>query len=187
MNLESSGMTDKGCVRDANEDRILLNPSLGLFAVCDGMGGHRRGEVAADIAIATMQYYLDASRDRFDVTWPFGYDFDLSIDANRLITAIRLANRQVWRHAEQSLECAGMGSTIAAVLVDGNSIVAGNAGDTRVYLRASDGLHGVVGDDAIRSILLSDPTPETCSRRLIETARTAGAPDNVSVVVLEYK
>jgi PPM family protein phosphatase len=252
MSFESHGISDPGCVRDGNEDRILLNPPLGLYAVCDGMGGHQRGELAADLAIATIQYYLDASRDRFDVSWPFGYNFDLSIDANRLTTAIRLANRQVWRHAEQSLECAGMGSTIAAVLVDGSSVVAGNAGDSRVYvlhdgkliqistddtmvgsmaargllsseqvrthpmrnvltqaagsqedldvhiaekalspgdrlLIASDGLHGVIEEDAIRSILLSTATPEACSRRLIDSARAAGAPDNVSVVVLEYR
>lgn len=252
MSLASHGLTHHGCVRDANEDRILLNPDLGLYAVCDGMGGHQKGELAADLALATMQYYLDASRDRFDVTWPFGYDFDLSIDANRLTTAIRLANRQVWRHAEQSLECAGMGSTIAAILVDDDSVVVGNAGDSRVYLLhgedlaqvstddtmvasmlsrgvlnseqvrthplrnvltqaagsqedlevhivektlvpgdrlliASDGLHGVAGEEAIRCMMMSAATPEACSAQLVQAALAAGAPDNVSVVILDYR
>ena len=55
---------------------------------------------------------------RTDVTWPFGYNFALSLDANRLATGIRLANRQVWRRSEEGPEFAGMGTTVAAVLID---------------------------------------------------------------------
>jgi PPM family protein phosphatase len=251
MGINACGQTDTGCVRAENEDRILVDTSLGLFLVCDGMGGHQHGEIAAELAVAAIKYSIDASRDRLDVSWPFGYDFDLSLDANRLITAIHLANRHVWRRAEQNLECAGMGTTIAAaLLIDGVAVI-GNVGDSRIYLYrkgeltqvtsddtmiatllkkgmlspgdaaahpmrnvltqaigsqenvevhlqeeglqagdifllCSDGLHGVIGAAAIRSILGGGDTLENGANRLISAARAAGAPDNVSAVLLQY-
>lgn len=132
--IEAHGISDVGCVRHENQDRILIDHALGLYIVADGMGGHRHGEVAAELAIATIRYYIESSKDRFDVSWPFGYNFDQSIDANRISTAIRLANRQVWRHAEQGPEFAGMGTTVAAVLINDGQAVVANVGDSRVYL-----------------------------------------------------
>src|SRR5262245_53965163 len=131
--IESYGLSDAGCVRQENQDRILTNHSLNLFVVADGMGGHRHGEIAAELAISTVQYYIEASQDWLDVTWPFGYDFQVSVDANRLATGIQLANRQVWKHAQQSAECAGMGTTVAAILLSAGNVVIGNVGDSRVY------------------------------------------------------
>ncbi len=145
--IESHGITDIGCVRQNNEDRILTDESMGLFIVADGMGGHTHGEMAAELGIACIQHYIESSRDRLDVTWPFGYNFDLSIDANLMITAIQLANRQVWRQAEQAPEYAGMGTTIAAVLVTGAKITVGNVGDSRVYLWRGGSLRQLTVDD----------------------------------------
>lgn len=249
--IESFALTDIGCVRTENQDRVLDDHSLDLFAVADGMGGHKHGEIAAELAIATLRYYVESSRDRFDVTWPFGYNFDLSVDANRLSTAIQLANRQVWNHAQQSPECVGMGTTVAAILLSGDGVVVGNVGDSRVYLFrnrelkqisfddtfvnslalqenrdpeamanhpmrnvltqaagtqdalnvhtveqklesgdlyliCSDGLHGVIGNAAIQSILESDGDLEHRAVRLTEAARLQGGPDNISVVLLGY-
>lgn len=143
--IEAFGISDVGCVRHENQDRILIDHSLGLYMVADGMGGHRHGEVAAELAIATVRYYIESSQDRFDVSWPFGYSFDLSLDANRISTAIRLANRQVWRHAEQGPEFAGMGTTVAAVLINEGQAVVANVGDSRVYLFR----HGVISQITI--------------------------------------
>jgi PPM family protein phosphatase len=145
--IDSHGITDIGCIRKNNEDRILINDSLGLFIVADGMGGHTHGEMAAELGIACMQHYIESSRDRLDVTWPFGYNFDLSIDANLMITAIQLANRQVWRQAEQAPEYAGMGTTIAAVLVTDDKVTVGSVGDSRVYLWRGGSLRQLTVDD----------------------------------------
>jgi len=250
MSVESCGISDPGCVRPHNEDRILLVPVSGLYAVCDGMGGHKRGEVAAELAITALRYYVDASRDG-DVTWPFGYNFDVSLNANRLMTAIRLANREIWRRAGEELESAGMGTTIAAVLLEDARAVIANVGDSRVYhlrdklltqvtvddtlvnsmaqrgllnaqqlqnhpmrnllsqaagsqetievhvweeqleqgdvlLIASDGLHGVIGDADVCSILDSGDGMEQIMNSLVQAAKAAGAPDNVSIVLLRY-
>jgi protein phosphatase len=251
MSLEAYGISESGCVRENNEDRVLLDAGLGLFLLCDGMGGHQHGEVAAELAVTAVRYYVDASRDRLDVSWPFGYNFELSLDANRLITSLRFANRQVWRRSEQNLECAGMGTTIAAVLLSEDRAVVANIGDSRIYLfrdgelqqvsiddtmiatllqrgvlstadaakhpmrnvltqsagaqdhveihisehelrqgdtllLCSDGLHGVVDPTTIRSILGGGDNVERSTDRLIAAAVAAGAPDNVSVILLRH-
>src|SRR5207237_10541444 len=128
-------------------DRILLDHSTGLFMVADGMGGHKHGEIAAELAVASLRYYVETSRDRFDATWPFGYDFELSVDANRLATGIQFANQQVWNHAQQTPECAGMGTTIAAILLSDQNTVVGNVGDSRVYLFRGGDLKQISYDD----------------------------------------
>ncbi|MBZ5582089.1 MAG: protein phosphatase 2C domain-containing protein [Acidobacteriia bacterium] len=249
MVVESAGLTDSGCVRPENEDRILVEPDAGLFVVCDGMGGPRRGDVAAETAIETIRHFILATADRFDVTWPFGYKRDLSIAANRLLTAILLANHQVWRRAEQAPEHAGMGATVAALLLEDNYAAAANVGDSRVYrLRAgclrqltvddtiiadmlahgivsaeasrrhpmrniltqaagakekievhlweeaiepgdvflisSDGLHKPVPEEDMRASLSTDVSAAARAGCLIEAARVAGGPDNVSAVVV---
>jgi len=250
--IESFALTDVGCVRQENQDRVLTDHSLSLFVVADGMGGHRHGEMAAELAITTMRYYIESSQDRFDVTWPFGYDFELSVDANRLATAIQLANRQVWNHAQHAPECAGMGTTVAAMLLsEGTNAVIGNVGDSRVYLCrggelkqitfddtfvntvvlpsgsdperlanhpmrnvltqaagsqdklevhiveqtlesgdlfliCSDGVHGVIGNAAVRSILNAGGAVEEIAVRFREAARAQGGPDNISAVVISF-
>jgi serine/threonine protein phosphatase PrpC len=152
--IDSYGISDTGCVRHNNEDRILVDHSLSLFIVADGMGGHTHGEMAAELAIASMQHYIESSRDQLDVTWPFGYNFELSINANLLITAMQIANRQVWRQAEQAPEYAGMGTTLAAAFVsDVNKMTVGNVGDSRVYLWRRGTLQQLSVDDTwVRAI-----------------------------------
>jgi PPM family protein phosphatase len=250
MALEAYGKSDPGCVRSVNQDRILIDASLGLFLVCDGMGGHEHGEVAAEAAVASIRYFLEASRDA-DVTWPDGFDFDQSLGANRLTTAIKIANGHVWRKSQESMSSSGMGTTIAGVLLDGASAIVAHIGDSRVYLfrdetlsqltiddtmvqgmvskgllspenaaihpmrnvltqaagaqdsvdvhvleqslqwgdlllLCSDGLYGCVSTKTMESILSSGVQVEQAVNRLISEAVRAGAPDNVSAVVLRY-
>lgn len=189
MAIEIFGKSDTGCVRTENEDRILVDASLGLLLVCDGMGGHQHGEVAAELATAAIRFYIEVSSDRFDVSWPFGYSFDLSVDANRLSTAIRLANRQVWRRAEQSLECAGMGTTVAAVLINENRAVAGSVGDSRIYLWRENEITQLTEDDTMiagmvqKGILSAADAASHPMRNVLTQA--AGSQENVEVHLRE--
>jgi serine/threonine protein phosphatase PrpC len=249
--IEANGASDTGRVRQNNEDRILLNTELGLFIVADGMGGHSHGERAAELAISTIEHYVESSCNGADVTWPFGYNFDISFDSNRLATAVQLANGQVWRCSQQAPEFAGMGTTVAAVIVSGDHLSMANVGDSRVYLLrkgnleqltvddtwisavgtrgsmtkaqiqnhpmrnfltqaagskqdldvhtkelqllhrdlvliCSDGLHSIVEDSTIASILGSAPDARSASKDLIRTANGAGGLDNVSCIVISY-
>jgi PPM family protein phosphatase len=90
---------------------------------------------------------VESSCNGADVTWPFGYDFDISLDSNRLATAVQLANGQVWRCSQQAPEFAGMGTTVAAVIVSGNRMSVANVGDSRVYLIRDDELQQLTVDD----------------------------------------
>lgn len=178
--IQSHGVTDTGCVRTKNEDRIFLDESLGVFIISDGMGGHTHGEMAAELAISTMEHYLESSQDRLEVTWPFGYNFDLSVDANRVSTAIQLANRQVWKQAEQAPEYAGMGTTIAAVIVSGSKITVGNVGDSRVYLWQSGALRQLTFDDTWVNAISGRGGPQIDVPRNLLT-QAAGTKDMVDV------
>jgi serine/threonine protein phosphatase PrpC len=145
--IHAAGASDTGCVRQNNEDRILLNSDLGLFVVADGMGGHSHGERAAELAISTLEHYVESSCNGADVTWPFGYNFQISFDSNRLATAVQLANGQVWRCSQQAPEFAGMGTTVAAVIVSGSGMSVANVGDSRVYLMRDGALQQLSVDD----------------------------------------
>jgi serine/threonine protein phosphatase PrpC len=155
MAFEAHGCTHAGRVRTANQDRILVLNEIGCFAVWDGMGGQRCGDVAAEIGVTVFQHYIESSRHPSEVTWPFGYNMNLSLDANRLLTSIRLANRQVASRADQDLKCAGMGTTVAAVLCRDNRIAAANVGDSRVYHLRGGELKQLSVDDTMAGLMVS--------------------------------
>jgi|ERR1035438_4394291 protein phosphatase len=189
MTIQSSALTDPGCVRADNEDRVLADAGAGLYVVCDGMGGAQRGDVAAEIAIETIRHFIAATGERCDVTWPFGYKHDLSVSANRLLTAIRLANHQVWRRAEQALEYAGMGSTVAALLLDETHATAANIGDSRVYRLRGGSLRQLTTDDTLIADLLARGivSPEASYRHPMRNVLTqaAGAKETIDVHLWE--
>jgi serine/threonine protein phosphatase PrpC len=184
--IQSHGVTDAGCVRTKNEDRIFLNEDLGIFIISDGMGGHTHGEIAAELATSTMQHYLESSQDRLDITWPFGYNFELSVDANRLATAIQLANRQVWKQAEKAPEYSGMGTTIAAAIVNGSKLTVGNVGDSRVYLWHRGSFLQLTIDDTWANAISGRDGPKINVPRNLLT-QAAGTNDMVDVHTAEIE
>ena len=95
--LTAHGVTHVGHVRKTNEDHLLVDLDLGLFLVADGMGGHIAGEVASRMAVETIRTFIARSQDGGNCTWPFGIDPDASFAVNRLKTAVKLANRRVFR------------------------------------------------------------------------------------------
>ena len=117
MKLTAFGITHPGRIRPNNEDCLLWDVPTGLFMVADGMGGHQAGEVASRMAVETVRSFLEASHGDQDLTWPFGFDPQRSMNANRLITAVRLANRKVFQAGEDKPDLAGMGTTVVAALI----------------------------------------------------------------------
>lgn len=121
MQIRSAALTDVGLHRGHNEDAYVARPEDGVFAVADGMGGHAAGEVASGIAIEILR------------SWPV----PAGNAAESLGATILEANRRILEHARQHPECAGMGTTMTALLVDGSNAVAAHVGDSRLYrLRA---------------------------------------------------
>src|ERR1700704_305858 len=79
--LTAYGVTDKGRVRPINEDCWAFDEARGLCVVADGMGGHKAGEVAAQIAVDSVVRFLAAEATN-NSDWPFGYDASLSYVGN---------------------------------------------------------------------------------------------------------
>lgn len=142
------GTTDTGCVRKNNEDRFLIDEPAGICLLADGMGGHGHGEVAAELAVRASHQFLASSKEQFDLTWPFGYDYTRSLDENRLITAVQLANSQVWKAVQNRPECAGMGATIVAAAFRDDRSTIGSVGDSRAYLLRDGQLTQLTIDDS---------------------------------------
>ena len=156
--IRAFGVSETGPVRKTNEDRFVCEPELGLFAVADGMGGHKAGQVAAQIATDSIAGFISRSLVDNDVTWPYGIDDRLSYDGNRLRTAIYLANRKVYRAAESSDDYGGMGSTIVALLLNGARAAIGSVGDSRVYVLAGGTFEQLTSDDSWAAMILAqDP------------------------------
>jgi protein phosphatase len=161
--LRAHGVTDKGSVRQTNEDCFVIDERLGLCVVADGMGGHNAGEVAARLAVgAIVEYLRNAALPSAPAGepggWPFGFDPALSNTGNRLRSAIQVANLQILEAAVTSEEYAGMGTTIVAALVDGPMLSVAHVGDSRLYLLAGDRLRQLTPDDSwLASVLAHDP------------------------------
>jgi PPM family protein phosphatase len=136
LTLMTSGAGTSSCgpVREVNQDRFVTDDRTGLYAVFDGVGGHRAGEVAAQLAMETVQGYITRSAaDGDDSTWPLGWDPKMSVASNRLRTAILLANQRVHLAASADPDLRGMATTVAAVLVAGSTISLAHVGDSRIY------------------------------------------------------
>jgi PPM family protein phosphatase len=134
MRAVAAGLTDVGLQRDHNEDSFSVVPQHDLFVVADGMGGHQAGDVASKLATQTITEFFDTVASE-DVTWPFSFDPSLSEEENRLVTGVRLANRQIVDLGNSSSDHQGMGTTVVASLFSprrGRLYVA-HVGDSRAY------------------------------------------------------
>jgi PPM family protein phosphatase len=157
MLLSAYGASNQGR-RTSNEDALLVDRAMGLFLVADGMGGHNAGEVAARVAIDAIIDFVAHSRTTQDITWPFGLDPALSIEANRLRTAIRLANSRVLDTADSRPEYSGMGTTVVAATVQDHRVAFAGVGDSRVYLSTGGAMHQLTQDDSwVATVLAREP------------------------------
>jgi serine/threonine protein phosphatase PrpC len=146
ITLNAGAATDVGRVRDVNEDRYLVVE--GVFAVCDGLGGHQAGEVASETAVHALETAF---------TEP-------TVDC--LIEAVEEANRAVWQLAQDQPDKRGMGTTLTAVAVveqEGEDQLAlVNVGDSRGYLLRDGELTQLTEDHSLVAEMERDGrlTPE---------------------------
>lgn len=133
MIIKSSGKTDIGLVRETNEDSIRLVPEKQLFIVCDGMGGHKAGEVASSSACEIIGTLYAGFYDRLltDDQLRLPRVFPPSTDV--LTKSVRIANHSICRQSSTNPSLSGMGTTIVAVAVEKNILTALHVGDSRIY------------------------------------------------------
>jgi PPM family protein phosphatase len=130
--IEAFGASDPGCVRANNEDYYLLEPSLGLYIVADGMGGAQAGEHASRLAVETVREII---RNNSSGSVP-----------DQLADSFVQANQRVMQAAEGDPAMEGMGTTLVAVLERGDDLVIASVGDSRAYLYEQGRLQQVTED-----------------------------------------
>jgi protein phosphatase len=101
--------------------------------VADGMGGHRAGEIASQLVVKTISEYILQSKKNGNAG-KIMPNRTLSLEANQLLTGIRLSNQVVHEASLGNEACRGMGSTVSAVYFTEGTLIAANVGDSPIYL-----------------------------------------------------
>jgi PPM family protein phosphatase len=186
MRAVAAGLSDVGLQREHNEDSFIVLKEYDLFVVADGMGGHRAGDVASRIATETISEFFRTTANE-DITWPFHFDTNLSEEENRLLTGIRVANRQIFERSTRSRECHGMGTTVVGAMFSARKgrMYIGHVGDSRCY-RVRGGQiqlltrdHSLINDYLLAMPDLTDEQKSELPRNVI--TRALGMQDHVVV------
>jgi serine/threonine protein phosphatase PrpC len=163
--LSSSARTHIGLVRTVNEDRLLNRADRGLFAIADGMGGHSRGDVAADLVIQALSLLATSAEN---------------ITAEGLCKTMCGANERVYsldpRRAGQS------GSTIAGMHIAEGQVFMFWAGDSRIYRLRQGRLQPLTRDhrvvqEMIDAGVLTEETARAHPRASVITRAVGARPD----------
>jgi serine/threonine protein phosphatase PrpC len=159
---KSTGLSHPGRRRRRNEDAWVCHPPL--FAVADGMGGARGGEIASRVAATALGESVDGSGEA------------------RVVALIQEANRQVYERAREDSDASGMGTTITVALFENGIVSIGHVGDSRAYLirdRKVDQLtedHSLVAE-LVRTGRLSPEEAESHPQRSVITRALGTDPD----------
>ncbi|MDD4334373.1 MAG: Stp1/IreP family PP2C-type Ser/Thr phosphatase [Desulfotomaculaceae bacterium] len=135
--MKWASITDTGLVRDLNEDSYCISPENSFFAVADGMGGHRAGEVASQMALQLLKQALDRRLKG-------GEKPDRA-----LVDSIKEANGAICRLSAGKPEWQGMGTTVTACLKRNGEILIGQVGDSRAYLLRGNHISQLTEDHSL--------------------------------------
>jgi protein phosphatase len=155
LKITACGLTDVGRRRDHNEDVFGIDHEHGLYLVCDGMGGHAAGEVAAALARDVVGEELAEARAALHAGAPLNPRSLTLWHQMALDAALRRAHAVVREAARESRHLAGMGTTIVALQATPDALIVGHVGDSRAYRwRPFAGLERVTRDHSLVSRLL---------------------------------
>lgn len=173
LGLEVVGRTDVGRVRPSNEDHFGFDERLGVFVVCDGMGGHAAGEVASQIAVDTVLSFFRERKSGIDTDAYLG---DAPAGARLLAEAVKHANDAILAYADENKNTSGMGTTlVAARFCDGTFSIA-NVGDSRIYLFREGQLlqltedHSLVMEQVRRGMITLEQAKKSSAQNIITRA-----------------
>ena len=182
MQLRAGAATQKGLGRERNEDAYVLQVAQGLFVVCDGMGGTSAGEVASQMAAATMLQELQ----QLETGSHHGYD---SPPSCRLANAVRKANLAIYSDGQQNPDRCGMGTTVVSAWLQRDTASVTSVGDSRAYLWRDSHLETLTHDHTLFEALAregldasSEELPEDPRDILL---RVVGGEADVEVDVVE--
>lgn len=151
LRFRSAARTHAGLRRALNEDRLLDHPGDGLWAVADGMGGHRSGDVAAARVVEALSA-LDASDSGFG-------------RLNDLVRAISEVNAELFAQAAEGPETSPSGATVVALLAHERHFACIWAGDSRAYLLRDGVVAPITRDHSLVQSLIDDGRIDAAERR----------------------
>ncbi len=152
MKISACGLTDVGLKRSKNEDNLLVAEDMGLFVVADGMGGHRGGDLASQLAVEALMDVVRTHREEHTFLSPRAMLEEAYTEASsRIYTESQRNNRQLQ----------GMGTTLVAAYIHENEIFVANVGDSRAYFYNQQYMWQITEDHSlvnehIRAGLLKD-------------------------------
>jgi protein phosphatase len=182
--------SDIGRKRAHNEDCFVADGALGLYVVCDGMGGGNAGEVASRMAIETIVAYVrSAAAEGASAAGTVPDDPNLTSATNQLAQAIRAANATVFRASWEHPKFAGMGTTVAAARLSGHTLSIAHVGDSRVYLMRDGAMQALTADhswvaEQVAQGYMTEEEAERSPRRNIVT-RALGVESTVDIELAE--
>lgn len=187
--LLHGAQSDVGRKRPHNEDRLCADPELGLFVVCDGMGGGNAGEVASALAVETIHRHFAEAMLHPDLPFVGGLDDRFTPTTNHLASAIKLANDVIYTSARDRPEWSGMGTTVVAAALTDHMLSFAHVGDSRLYLVRNQTIQPLTMDhswvaEQVRRGFLTEEEAERSPRRNIVT-RALGAEPTVDVTLGE--
>jgi len=142
--MKAAWKSDKGKVRENNEDSVLADAEKGIFLLADGMGGQRGGEVASDLAVRTAYELLRQATGRTDKG-----------GMTRLLAdALAAAHSTVFKKGMTTPGLAGMGTTLEMVVIKEAQAFVCHLGDSRVYLFRRGSLRRITTDDNYAAYLM---------------------------------
>jgi protein phosphatase len=141
ISLKSFGLTNRGLVKEANEDYFSVNPSLGLFVVADGMGGHQKGDVASRIAVEMMVSSIEK--------WQLSAQ-NPEVFLNETILNI---NTKIFEMGAGSMQNR-MGCTFVVAWFVGEKCLIGHVGDARAYAYIQNQLQQVTTDHTMANMMV---------------------------------
>lgn len=177
--------TDVGLKRSHNEDNFCVDHELGLYVVCDGMGGRNAGEVASRLAVEVIQKHMREARANPSLPMIGESDRQFSVQTNRVASAIRLANQVIFDAARSQPGQEGMGTTVVSALLNGSVLSVAHVGDSRLYLIRGQTIQPLTADhslvaEQVRCGILTEEEAESSPQRNIIT-RALGVDETVEV------
>ena len=167
----------------------MVDPSLGLYVVCDGMGGSNAGEIACTLAVEAIHAHLAKADEDADLPLIGPCNATVSAPANRLASAIRAANDVVHRESWSRPHYAGMGTTVVAALLHEEVLAIAHVGDSRLYL-VRDGTiqalttdHSWVAEQLLKGFITEEEAERSPRRNIV--TRALGVESSVDVELVE--
>jgi protein phosphatase len=190
VRFDIAARTDLGRVRKNNEDNFTVVPEMGLCVLSDGMGGEAHGEVASNLAVEAIRDHCaewagNPNSELFGEPLP-----SLPARANRLASAVRLANRAIYESAQKHPSQKGMGATVVTIWLDEEQMSVAHVGDSRLYRLRQGQLeqitqdHSLVAEQVRRGILTQQQADSSQMQSVL--IRALGIDSDVEVDAEEH-